>query len=170
MAQCRCWSPFTQPATGSKYEEPPCPPRPPPPPRPGSGSSVSAPPVAGRPRLICPHSGAVPGYGVRALSASSPTSAKAAGDKYGIPLAFGSAEELVWRDEVDLVVVAVKVPHHRELILPALEAGKMILCDWPLGNGLAEAEELAAVAEAQGSAPLWVYRPAQLPRSDTSGT
>jgi predicted dehydrogenase len=68
------------------------------------------------------------------------------------------------------VVVAVKVPHHRELILPALEAGKMILCEWPLGNGLAEAEELAAVAEAQGSAPLWVYRPAQLPRSDTSGT
>ena len=41
-----------------------------------------------------PALGAVPGYEVRALSASSPTSAKAAGDKYGIPLAFGSAEEL----------------------------------------------------------------------------
>jgi predicted dehydrogenase len=93
---------------------------------------------------------AVPGFEVRALSASSSASAKAAGEKYGIPLAFGSAEELARRDEIDLVVVAVKVPHHRELILPALEAGKMVLCEWPLGNGLAEAEELAAVAEAAG--------------------
>src|SRR3954451_23056528 len=67
---------------------------------------------------------AVSGYEVRALSASSPASAKAAGEKYGIPLAFGSTEELAWRDEVDLVVVTVKVPHHRELILPALQAGK----------------------------------------------
>src|SRR3954452_14261238 len=93
---------------------------------------------------------AVPGYEVRALSASSPASAKTAGEKYGIPLTFGSAEALARRDEVDLVVVAVKVPHHRELILPALEAGKMVFCEWPLGNGLAEAEELAAVAEAAG--------------------
>src|SRR3954454_14452259 len=84
---------------------------------------------------------AVPGFEVRALSASSPASAKAAGEKYGIPLTFGSAEELAWRDEVDLVVVAVKVPHHRELPLPALEAGKAVFCEWPLGNGLEEAEE-----------------------------
>jgi predicted dehydrogenase len=40
---------------------------------------------------------AVRGYEVRALSASSPASAKAAGEKYGIPLALGSAAELVWR-------------------------------------------------------------------------
>ena len=93
---------------------------------------------------------AVPGYEVRALSASSPASAKAAGEKYGIPLAFGSAEELVRRDEVDLVVVTVKVPHHRELTLAALDAGKAVLTEWPLGNGLSEAEELAAVAEAKG--------------------
>jgi predicted dehydrogenase len=93
---------------------------------------------------------AVPGFEIRALSASSCASAKAAGEKYGIPLAFGSAEELAWRDEVDLVAVCVKVPHHRELTLPALEAGKAVFCEWPLGNGLAEAEELAAVAQAGG--------------------
>ncbi|MDP9220798.1 MAG: Gfo/Idh/MocA family oxidoreductase, partial [Actinomycetota bacterium] len=93
---------------------------------------------------------AVPGFAVRALSGSSPGSAKAAGEKYGIPLAFGSAGELARRDEVDLVVVCVKVPHHRELTLAALEAGKMVLTEWPLGNGLAEAEQLATVAEARG--------------------
>jgi predicted dehydrogenase len=93
---------------------------------------------------------AVPGYEVRALSASTPASAQAAGEKYGIPLVFGSAEELAEHDEVDLVVVAVKVPHHRELVMAALKGGKVVLCEWPLGNGLAEAEELAAVAETAG--------------------
>ena len=51
---------------------------------------------------------------------------------------------------VDLVVVTVKVPHHRELVTAALEAGKHVYCEWPLGNGLAEARELAALAKAKG--------------------
>ena len=63
-----------------------------------------------------------------------------------MPLTFGPAEELAHRDEVDLVVVTVKVPHHRELVTTALQAGRMVLCEWPLGNELAEAEELAALA------------------------
>src|SRR4051812_2055133 len=75
---------------------------------------------------------AVPGFEVRALSASSAASAQAAAEKYGIPLVVRSAEALACRDEVDLVVVAVKVSHHRKLIRPALEAGKMVFCEWPL--------------------------------------
>ncbi|MFD7663711.1 Gfo/Idh/MocA family protein [Streptomyces sp. NPDC059788] len=101
-------------------------------------------------RAHLPALAAVPGYELRALSASTPRSARAAGEKYGVPLAFGSAGELVRRDEVDLVVVSVKVPDHRELVLAALEAGKTVLSEWPLGNGLAQTEELAAVAEARG--------------------
>lgn len=92
---------------------------------------------------------ALEGYELRALSASSAGSAQAAGEKYGVPRTFGSAEELARCEEVDLVVVTVKVPHHRELVLPALEAGKTVLCEWPLGNGLAEAQELATAAEAK---------------------
>jgi predicted dehydrogenase len=49
-------------------------------------------------------------------------------------------------DEVDLVVITVKVPEHRELVTAALDAGKAVLCEWPLGNGLAEAEKLAKLA------------------------
>ncbi|MEU1019900.1 Gfo/Idh/MocA family oxidoreductase [Streptomyces sp. NPDC005898] len=90
------------------------------------------------------------GYELRALSASSEASARAAGEKYGVPLAFGSTGELVRSDEVDLVVVSVRVPLHREAVLAALDAGKAVLCEWPLGNGLAEAEELAAAADRAG--------------------
>jgi predicted dehydrogenase len=93
---------------------------------------------------------AVEGYELRALSASSAESAAAAGQAHDVPLTFGTAEELVGRDEVDLVVITVKVPHHRKLVTTALQAGKMVLCEWPLGNGLAEAEELAALARSRG--------------------
>jgi predicted dehydrogenase len=93
---------------------------------------------------------ALEGYELRALSASTAESAAAAGREHGVPLTFGSAAELAKRDEVDLVVVAVKVPFHHDLVTAALEAGKMVLCEWPLGNGLAEAEDLAARAHAGG--------------------
>ena len=93
---------------------------------------------------------ALDGFQLRALSASSVASAQAAGERYGVPLTFASAGELAACEEVDLVVVSVKVPYHRELVLAALDAGKMVLCEWPLGNGLAEAEELAARADALG--------------------
>lgn len=46
-----------------------------------------------------------------------------------------------------LVVAAVRVPHHLELVSAALDAGKMVYSEWPLGNGLEEARSLARKAE-----------------------
>ena len=86
---------------------------------------------------------ATPGYELRALSASSRQTAEHSGQQHGVSRTFGTAAELAACDDVDLVVVAVKVPHHRELVRTALDAGKGVLCEWPLGNGLAEAEEMA---------------------------
>lgn len=93
---------------------------------------------------------AVPDYELRALSASSRQSAQRSGRKHGVPRAFGTAAELAACDEVDLVVVAVKVPHHRELVRTALSAGKAVLCEWPLGNGPAQAEDMAQQARIRG--------------------
>lgn len=93
---------------------------------------------------------AIEGYELRALSASSTESAAAAGRVHDVPLTFGSAAELAAHDDVDLVVITVRVPFHRELVTAALEAGKAVLCEWPLGNGLAEAEELAELARERG--------------------
>ena len=52
--------------------------------------------------------------------------------------------------EVDIVTVAVKVPPHLEIVRAAIGAGKHVYCEWPLGNGLAEAREMAALAQAKG--------------------
>lgn len=89
---------------------------------------------------------AVDGVEIRALSTSSAESARAASEAYDIPLVFDDVAELAARDEVDLVVVSVKVPRHRELVLPALAAGTPVLCEWPLARGTEEAAELVAAA------------------------
>lgn len=92
---------------------------------------------------------ALPDYRLAAVSTSRADTARAAGDAYGVP-GFGSASELIHHPDVDLVVVAVKVGYHREIILEALAAGKMVYSEWPLGVNLAEAEELADAATTAG--------------------
>ncbi len=64
--------------------------------------------------------------------------------------AFATPQELVSSDEIDLVVVTVKVPYHYGLVTAALNAGKHVHCEWPLGNGLEEARKLAALAREKG--------------------
>jgi len=89
-------------------------------------------------------------YAVVGVANTSLASARNAADAFGLPHAFENAQALVNSPEIDLVVVTVKVPHHRELVTAALNAGKHVFCEWPLGNGLAEARELADLAEAKG--------------------
>src|SRR6184192_2744827 len=86
-------------------------------------------------------------FEITALSTSRRESADAASRLFGVPVAFDNHEELVNRADVDVVAITVKVPHHLELATAALNAGKAVYCEWPLGNGLKEAETLAALAK-----------------------
>ena len=47
-------------------------------------------------------------------------------------------------DRIDVITISVKVPAHRELVLAALDAGKPVYCEAPLGRTVAEAEEMAS--------------------------
>ena len=85
-----------------------------------------------------------------ALSTSRKESAELASKQFGVALAFDNHESLVSCPEVDLVAVTVKVPHHLELATAAINAGKAVYCEWPLGNGLEEAEALARMAQDKG--------------------
>lgn len=84
------------------------------------------------------------------LTASSMESAKASAEKHGVAFYTDSPAELAARPEVDLVVITVKVPYHKELVEAALDAGKMVYCEWPLAKDLKEAEELAELAFDKG--------------------
>jgi len=51
--------------------------------------------------------------------------------------------------QVEAALVAVRVPAHYALSKSALEAGKPVYCEWPLGKDTREAEELAALARSR---------------------
>lgn len=89
---------------------------------------------------------ALPNYEIRALSSSRQESAEAAGKAFAVPLAFSDHHRLVSSPQVDLVVVTVKVPHHLELVTAALQAGKAVYCEWPLGLNVVDARAMAALA------------------------
>ncbi|MDP9237347.1 MAG: Gfo/Idh/MocA family oxidoreductase [Chloroflexota bacterium] len=89
-------------------------------------------------------------FEITALSTSRRESADAAGKLFGVPVAFDNHQDLVNRADVDVVAITVKVPYHLELASAALDAGKAVYCEWPLGNGLIEAETLAAMAKKKG--------------------
>jgi predicted dehydrogenase len=54
---------------------------------------------------------------------------------------------LVERDDVDLVDICTPGDTHAEIAIAALKAGKHVLCEKPLANSVAEAEEMAQVAK-----------------------
>lgn len=93
---------------------------------------------------------ALPAYEIVALSTTRQESALAAAAEFGVAKAYDNHESLVSDPAVDLVVVTVKVPNHLELVTAALNAGKHVYCEWPLGNGLTEAKQMAALAEEKG--------------------
>src|SRR5438477_4955828 len=66
---------------------------------------------------------ALPNYEIRALSAHSPESARAAGEAFGISAVFSDHEQMMNQPDIDVVAVTVKVPHHRQLVAAALTAG-----------------------------------------------
>src|SRR5438046_1358710 len=89
-------------------------------------------------------------FEITAVSTTRRESADAASKLFDVPLAFDNHQDLVNRPDVDVVVIIVKVPYHLQLATAALDAGKAVYCEWPLGNGLHEAETLAALAKKKG--------------------
>jgi len=75
-------------------------------------------------------------------------SAEAARQAYGARLAFDDYRTMIASPEIDAVAVVVRVPSHYAPVKAALEAGKHVYCEWPLGRTTAEAVELAALAKA----------------------
>jgi predicted dehydrogenase len=73
---------------------------------------------------------------------------RAAADRHGWAAAETDWRALIARDDVDLVDICTPGDSHAEIALAALAAGKHVLCEKPLANSVAEAEEMARAAEA----------------------
>ncbi|HSM02375.1 MAG TPA: Gfo/Idh/MocA family oxidoreductase [Acidimicrobiia bacterium] len=92
---------------------------------------------------------AAEGIELAAVCTSRPESAAAAADVYGVP-AFHDVRDLAAQDDIDAIAVVVRVPKHHELVGAALDAGKHVFSEWPLGATLAEAQEMASRARDAG--------------------
>ena len=92
---------------------------------------------------------ALPGYELTAVCTSRPETAEESAKAYGAKMAFHDFRAMVKHPDIELVSVSVRAPKHHEMVMAALEAGKHVFCEWPLGANLAEAEEMAALARSK---------------------
>lgn len=60
---------------------------------------------------------------------------------------YGDPEALAKDDNVDVIVCSVNVEKHYDIIKPAIAAGKLVICEWPLAANLQQMEELARLAD-----------------------
>ena len=94
---------------------------------------------------------AVRGSGdTRFVAVASRDAAKARGfaAEFGLPLSFGSYQELLACPEVDAVYVPLPVSMHTEWTVRALNAGKHVLCEKPFAVTAADAGRCFDAAEA----------------------
>ncbi|GHG39341.1 Gfo/Idh/MocA family protein [Streptomyces zaomyceticus] len=83
-----------------------------------------------------------------AVAGRDATAVRAAARRHGWAAAETDWRALIARDDVQLVDVCTPGDSHAEIAVAALEAGKHVLCEKPLANSVAEAETMAAAAEA----------------------
>jgi len=98
------------------------------------------------PRAHVPALQALPQTELYAVCTAHADTAQAAADKYGVQRAYSDDKTMDADPQVEAALVAVRVPAHYALARNALEAGKHVYCEWPLGANTKEAEELAALA------------------------
>jgi predicted dehydrogenase len=79
---------------------------------------------------------------VAAISSRDGGRAQEVADQLGIPKAYGSYEELLADPDIDAVYIPLPNHLHVPWSIRALDAGKHVLCEKPIGLNAKEAEEL----------------------------
>jgi predicted dehydrogenase len=102
------------------------------------------------PRSHLPAILASPEFELTAVCTTRQESAEESTRRYGARLAFDDYHKMLAHPEIDAVAVVVRVPSHYEPTMAALNAGKHVYTEWPLGRTTAEAQEMAALARAKG--------------------
>ncbi len=88
---------------------------------------------------------------LQAVASRSGESAKAFAERFGMPLAFGSYEELLASKDVDAIYIPLPTSQHVEWTRRCLEAGKHVLCEKPISL---HAREIGALIEARDKSGL----------------
>jgi predicted dehydrogenase len=98
-------------------------------------------------RRLMPGFALATGCRVAALSRRNREQAEESARAFGIPLAFDSAEQLCRSPDVDAVFVTTPNARHCEDVLLALECGKPVLVEKPMGMNAGECREMLDAAQ-----------------------
>ncbi|XEC93783.1 Gfo/Idh/MocA family protein [Paenibacillus tarimensis] len=82
-----------------------------------------------------------------AITDAYPPLAKAKAQAFGIPVVAQSPEELIGRDDVDAVIIGVPNQFHAPLAIQALEAGKHVLLEKPMGIHAEAAKQIVRAVQ-----------------------
>jgi predicted dehydrogenase len=89
------------------------------------------------------------------LAGRDPAAVSAAAARLGWAATETDWRRVVDRDDVDLVDICTPGDTHAEIAIAALAAGKHVLCEKPLANSVAEAQEMAAAADRAAAHGVW---------------
>lgn len=102
-----------------------------------------------------------------ALGSRDLAKARAAADRWGVPRAYGSYQEVIDDPDVDAVYIPLANHLHEEWIKKCADAGKAILCEKPLGLNARQTAEAFDYCSAKGVLlteafmyrhhPQWLY-------------
>lgn len=108
--------------------------------------------IVGTGFMAAVHADALRRLGVRVVGVvgSEFERASAAARERGLPPAAATLDELLQRDDVDVIHVTSPNHLHATHATAAIVAGKHVVCEKPLAGTLAEADELVSLAEMSG--------------------
>ena len=101
-------------------------------------------------RSHLPAIAASPEFELTGVCTTRMETAEEAKKQYGAKLAFDDYKKMLAHPEIDAVAVVLRVPAHYQITKDALNAGKHVFTEWPLGATIEEAQELADLAKAKG--------------------
>ena len=102
------------------------------------------------PRSHLPAVVASPEFELTAVCTTRMESAEETRRNFGARLAFDDYRTMLAHPDIDAVAVSLRVPAHYEPTMAAINAGKHIYTEWPLGRTTAEAQEMADLARSKG--------------------
>jgi myo-inositol 2-dehydrogenase/D-chiro-inositol 1-dehydrogenase len=98
-----------------------------------------------------------------AICARNLVDAEAFAENWGYASFEGDWRKLVARNDIDLVDIASPNDTHMEIAIAAAQAGKMVMCEKPLGRNAAESEKMVAAVEAAKTPNMVWYNYRRVP-------
>ena len=100
---------------------------------------------------------------LKAICARNKDRAQAFASKWGYEHIESDWRALVDRKDIDLIDIATPNDTHHDIAIAAARAGKIVMCEKPLGRNAAESEAMVAAVESAGVANMVWYNYRRIP-------